>query len=676
MGLTRTRLAGAAFVFAVALTVYVLTLAPTVTFVDSGELIVAARSLGVAHPPGFPLYLLLAHLTTFIPVGNIAQRVNFASALFAALAVTFLFLLVSEVLLSSATSKRASNKPRQHGSKKHRDKQSAKNPASETQAEENQMLLSLVPALVAALLLAFSRTLWSFATVAEVYTLNTLLILCIWLLMFRWRVTGNNKLLLLAALIFGLALGVHHVTVGVMLPALAVFVYRTAGWSFFRSKQLLYAALIAIAGMIAIYAYLPLAAHQLPIMNWGDPRTAQRIWSHISGHQYQVFFSFSLEQIANQTAEFTKLAVREFNPAWLPLALLLFAVGFVALWRRDRTVFWFLVLVVVADLGYSLNYEIAEDKGAYYLPAFIAVSAAAGFGVHFLLLAAVRKWPRKRAAIIAASLLTLLLPVVTFAANFPFTNRHNFFLASDYVANIERPIVPGGMLLTSDWQVYSPLFYERELEQQRRDVVAIDVNLLRRSWYYDYLKSQYPDLFADTRAATETFLADLRRWEQDPDLFARSPVLSKQINDHFHEMILAFVSTHLRKAPVYVTWEVGLGLEDKEFAQTLNQKYRLVPEGLVFRLASDQDFQKPANAELVTRGINDGSFSFTADDVVMIKVIPVYVNMLVNRGKYLETYGRAAEAIELYQRALSLDPNSVAAQESLLKARQKTSGSK
>src|SRR5262252_8249721 len=80
----RERSVCAAVIFVPSLSVYFATMAPSVTLVDSGELIVAAKYLGVAHAPGFPLYVLLAHLASIIPIGTVAQRVNFASGLFAA----------------------------------------------------------------------------------------------------------------------------------------------------------------------------------------------------------------------------------------------------------------------------------------------------------------------------------------------------------------------------------------------------------------------------------------------------------------------------------------------------------------------------------------------------------------------------------------------------------------
>src|SRR5712691_76170 len=98
---TRAQFVCAGIVFLVTLGVYIATLAPTVTLVDSGELIVAARFLGVAHPPGFPLYVMLAHLASLVPWGSVALRVNLASALFAALASATLSLVVAELMKTS-----------------------------------------------------------------------------------------------------------------------------------------------------------------------------------------------------------------------------------------------------------------------------------------------------------------------------------------------------------------------------------------------------------------------------------------------------------------------------------------------------------------------------------------------------------------------------------------------
>ena len=91
-------------VFLVALVMYSWTLAPTVTLTDSGELIVAAYGLGVAHPPGFPLWVMLAHLASLVPVGSVAVRINLSSAIFAAFASAVLTLVVVELLVTASCS--------------------------------------------------------------------------------------------------------------------------------------------------------------------------------------------------------------------------------------------------------------------------------------------------------------------------------------------------------------------------------------------------------------------------------------------------------------------------------------------------------------------------------------------------------------------------------------------
>ena len=140
-----------------------------------------------------------------------------------------------------------------------------------------------------------------------------------------------------------------------------------------------------MAALLAVYAYLPLAASRAPIISWGNPRSLEEIWWHVTGRQYQVFFSFSLKEMGEQFLEFGRMALREFGWPWMPLALALAVAGFVSVFKQDRTTFWFLSLIVGADLAYALGYSIAEDKDAYYLPAFISIAIAAGFGLRWLI---------------------------------------------------------------------------------------------------------------------------------------------------------------------------------------------------------------------------------------------------------------------------------------------------
>ena len=398
-------------VFVATLLLYSWTLAPTVTLTDSGELIVVARGLGVAHPPGFPLWIVLAHLASLVPLGNVAVRINFASALFAALASAMLTLVVAELMITASYL----IGPKRRGKDARRGKKTPRYTASGGKDEDSGVgrLLVFAPALGAGLLMGFSRTLWSYATIAEVYTLNTLLICVIFFLMLRWRRsiiadrrhigapveggqrrpadTAHDVFLYAAALLFGLALGVHHVTVALILPALAVIVYRTEGLRFFTSRRLVYAALISVAALVTIYAYLPLAAAHTPVINWGTPRSLQEIWWHVTGRQYRVFLSFTPEMMGEQSLEFFRLLLREFGLSWLPLPLVLAFAGFVSAFKRDRTTFWFLLCVVIADLAYAFSYEIAEDKDAYYLPTFFAIAIAAGFGIRWLIQLTVSK---------------------------------------------------------------------------------------------------------------------------------------------------------------------------------------------------------------------------------------------------------------------------------------------
>jgi transmembrane protein TMEM260 (protein O-mannosyltransferase) len=664
---SRAELFCAGAVFLVALVVYSWTLAPTVTLTDSGELILAAYGLGVAHPPGVPLWVMLAHLASLVPVGNVAMRINFSSAVFAALACATLTLVMAELLVTASCS--ATPRRRNKAGRRGRNIENSNDGA----------LLMFAPAVGGGLLMAFSRTLWAYATITEVYALNALLILVIFFLVVRWRrriietrsdssaaVAAHDTWIYAAAFVFGLAMGVHHVTVALTLPAIAVVVYRTEGLKFFTSRRLLYAALISISALILVYSYLPLAASRSPVMNWGNPRSLQEIWWHVTGRQYRVFFVFSPAIMGAQFVEFSRMLLREFGFAWLPLTLFLAAAGLASAYKRDRTAFWFLVLIVLADLAYSLSYEIAEDKDAYYLPAFISIAIAAGLGIHWLIqLVASRRSPMWRSYVAAATVIVMTL-VTAFGANWPFNNRRHYFIADDYVENLFSTIAPDGLLLTQDWQVASPMLYAQEIEQRRADVKVVDINLLRRSWYFDYLKHAHPGLMNRSSEKIDPYVEILKQWERDPGAFARNPELTQRISTAFLDTIQSIVRNEIRVGPVYITNDILAADQTNGYlTRWIPQNYQLVPQGLVFNLATDQIFHEPSEALLQMRGLADGTVRFAKDDVLNVKVLPAYTRMLTNRGRYLALFNHHDGAILAFKEALALDPSLAAAREGL-----------
>jgi hypothetical protein len=670
VSISQTRLVCAGSVFLAALLLYSRTLAPTVTLVDSGELIVAARCAGVPHPPGFPLWAMLVHAASLIPFGNVAVRVNFASAVCAAFACGVLTLVVAELMMivSYPSRREADN------------------------GSTNIRLLVLAPAAASGLLMAFSRTLWSYATIAEVYALNTFLIVVVIFFMLRWRRQATEKTrdmwkhvppegrasarpfanaheraitqddwLYAAAFVFGLGLGVHHVTVALILPSLAVLAYRTQGLSFFRSRKLLFATLFSVLALVTVYGYLPVAASRGPLLNWGNPRSLTQIWWHVTGRQYQGFFSFTPQAMGGQLVNFGRMALRELAWPWMPLALALAVAGLCYAFQRDRTTFWLLALLIGGNLAYGLCYDIAEDKDAYYLPTFVSLTIAAGLGLRWLL-----ECPWANLKLIRA-LPVLLLPALALISNWPFNDRSRYFIAHDYVENILGTIAPNGLLLTLDWQVASPMLYAREVEARRRDVKVVDVNLLRRSWYFDYLTRAYPQLVARSQREIDIFVAELKQWENDPGAYAHNASRAERIAAAFREMCRALVTNEARVGPVYLTCDLASlpGGEDKQLTEWLLANYQFVVRGLVFQLSQNGRLEDPGDLHLQTRGLADGTLRFEKDDVVKVKVLPVYTNMLVNRGRYLTLLNQHARAAAAFEQALALDPSLEVARQGL-----------
>ena len=233
----------ASLLFTFTLVVYTLTLSRSVYFGDSGEFIAVAKVLGIAHPPGYPLYTMIAHLFTYLPFGNIAFRVNLFSAFTSSLTcvvVYFICLKLTRNRLASAS---------------------------------------------ASLFLAFSYLFGLYSLVAEVFSLNNLFVALIILISLNiFENPKNQRLFYLLSFTFGLSLTNHH-TILFLTPALVFLVLSTNPKLLLQPKFLIYGTSFFILGLLP-YLYLPLRALQNPILNWGDPDTISKFLNVILRRDY------------------------------------------------------------------------------------------------------------------------------------------------------------------------------------------------------------------------------------------------------------------------------------------------------------------------------------------------------------------------------------------------------
>lgn len=191
----------AGVVFIVSFIIYFATMAPTLSFWDSGEFIATAYSLGIPHPPGSPLFVIIGRLFSMLPIGSdIGFRVNLISPIISALANMLLYLIIVKVVV--------------HWRK--------------SIGNTNDAVVAFGGALVGTLTFAFTDSHWFNAVEAEVYAMSTFFTaIVVWLILHwseRAEEKGNERYILIIAYMVGLAIGVHLLNL-LALPFIALVIY-------------------------------------------------------------------------------------------------------------------------------------------------------------------------------------------------------------------------------------------------------------------------------------------------------------------------------------------------------------------------------------------------------------------------------------------------------------------
>ena len=398
--------------------VYLATLAPTIALNDAGRFQISAPVLGTGHPTGYPTFILLGKLFTYLPFGDAAYRMNLMAATFGALAAALLFLVAREA-----------------GSRS-------------------------IPAAGAALILAFSSTFWSQANVAEVYTMHAAFLLGLAYLLLRWRETRRGAYVLLAALLYGVSLG-NNAGMVLLVPAyLILFLAR-------RHRNLSPGLVAGSVGLfllgLSVYAYIPIRGFAGAWHNYGDAvNNWSDVWTLISGARFQGLMGASPPELLIGTGKFL---VGLFDQAVQPLGALLGLLLLVAgaygarvLWHKNAVVGGAFIAGLICTLLYALGYRI-PDIAVYYIPVYVFLAL-------FVAVGASRLADSRGSLLISA--LPLLFAALLLVVNYGDQDR------SDYHAERERAEeilneLPEDSVLYGKVQVL-PVTYLNVVEEKRRDV--------------------------------------------------------------------------------------------------------------------------------------------------------------------------------------------------------------
>ncbi len=224
--------------------VYLMTMQPNVSFWDCGEFVATAYTVSVPHPPGAPLWTIVGKVATLIPFGsNPAVKMNAVSAVSSGVTVMLLYLVIVIVI------------------------QSWRGIPKNTW----DAVMIYGASVIGALSYGFCDSFWFNAMEAEVYAFGTMLVaLNIWLVMYWWENAdkkGNEKILLLAAFISGLSLGIHLLVLQVILIAGLVYYFRKYEY---ERKKFFIAFAITCAAFIIVY---PVIVIWYPTWLSGDIKT-------------------------------------------------------------------------------------------------------------------------------------------------------------------------------------------------------------------------------------------------------------------------------------------------------------------------------------------------------------------------------------------------------------------
>ena len=417
-----------------AFVLYALSTPHTVMFEDDGIFVSAAYFAGTAHPPGYPLYVLLGWLISHVPFGSIAWRVHLLSGLMAALTCGCIAWLIM---------RRTANRP---------------------------------AALLAGAGLAVSEHFWSQAIIADVYTTNTALLFATLVLVQEAVAKKSTAYWIVAAVLYGLGLANHWPLL--ILGSFLFLEYAIAAGSHFY-KRLLYLPLIALGTASILYGWMVWRSYQGTAINFSGPiESLSELWSIISRKTYAHIDSSINATYLDKLSYLQHFAVDCFHQLSILGALIATWGLFLRYSNRwgfgcasEVLAFLSSSVLLIGLLGFEYQYYFIAIFRTYPLVAYCILAMWFGYGLADLQQRCQHRW--RRLSVIPSVVAALSL-VAVLIFNLKSNDRVDEVFAAKRAQTLLDMIEPNGVLIISGDTYVSPLAYVHFVLGWRDDITVYE----------------------------------------------------------------------------------------------------------------------------------------------------------------------------------------------------------
>lgn len=622
---TKSRLFFSILSFIIPFIVYLRTMAPDVSFIDCGELATSCIKLGICHPTGYPLFTILGHLFSYLPFSEEIFRISFMCGVISSLAVVVFFNLLvfifKELYLNDDIKK--------ENSKNH------------TFAKGLDDLTIYFISFASSLILAFSFTFWNVSNSIEVYSLHSLYLISIIFVMLKAShlTLQVNKEMERYWILFGFLVGLaftNHLS-SIFLGVGCLYLYFTiSGLNNVSYKRL---ALIIIFFLIAfsVYIYYPLRADN-PWVSWGYPKNLYNFYRHISGKQFSVWMFSSTEVTSKQFAYFTTAFPKEFF--YFPL---IFSVlGLIEIFRNQRKLFYFTVLLFAFNVFYAINYDI-HDIDSYFLLAYIVNTIWIAFGILFMI-------KKSKTNMLQLSIASILLAVVILVANYKKNDESDNYFVKDYTMNVFKSAPGKSLIISSQWDFcVSASWYYQMVKGIRPDIALIDKELLRKTWYIRHIQIHYPEIYERSKTEFEIYNTELIKFEKETNRYTNPQTEADRqdlmkINTAFMNLLNSMVERNYNDYGIYTTSEIEQATQER-----FGKEYTRIPEGILFRYVKEKTFPVTPEPELQYTITNEKDYYHNF-------IMNAYYNYYMQRANYLMNKSEFDTAEKLLDKATELSP--------------------